>query len=215
MYTALERGIDFRARVTLTGESGGRIVFDFDGESFSEFERNRIGICVLHPATAKGAPVTIMHTDNTTESGTLPDTILPHQPFFDISAIRHTAASGLECEIAFSGDTFEMEDQRNWLDASFKTYSTPLALPMPVRIMPGDRVRQSVTLTPHIVAGVAPGMAANVPSASENTDQAFSLGIVLTPEVQASLLASQESGKPSCDSTSFCASEFSERQLAS
>ena len=29
------------------------------------------------------------------------------------------------------GDTFEMEDQRNWSDASYKTYVRPLALPWP------------------------------------------------------------------------------------
>ena len=28
-----------------------------------------------------------------------------------------------------SGDSFEMEDHRNWTDASFKTYVRPLALP--------------------------------------------------------------------------------------
>ena len=33
----------------------------------------------------------------------------------------------MEAELAFEGDIFEMEDQRNWTDASFKTYCTPLA----------------------------------------------------------------------------------------
>jgi hypothetical protein len=30
------------------------------------------------------------------------------------------------------GDAWEMEDHRNWLDASFKTYVRPLALPYPM-----------------------------------------------------------------------------------
>ncbi len=41
---------------------------------------------------------------------------------------------------------FETEDQRNWTDASFKTYGTPLELPFPVSIENGTRVRQSVRL---------------------------------------------------------------------
>ena len=35
--------------------------------------------------------------------------------------------------VAFDGDIFEMEDQRNWTDASYKIYSTPLRLPFPCR----------------------------------------------------------------------------------
>jgi hypothetical protein len=56
-------------------------------------------------------------------------------------------APGLLAEVRFLGDVFEMEDQRNWSDASYKTYSPPLALPYPAEIRAGTRVRQSVTLT--------------------------------------------------------------------
>ncbi|MBC8143563.1 MAG: hypothetical protein H7Y38_19200, partial [Armatimonadetes bacterium] len=80
------RGIDFRAVIAVTGSADGTMTFDFDGEAFSEFERARIGICVLHPSDAQGAPVTVTHTDGTSESGNLPGTISPHQPFFDIAA---------------------------------------------------------------------------------------------------------------------------------
>ena len=70
----------------------------------------------------------------------------PHQPFLDVRAIRHPVGSGLEAEVRLTGDIFETEDQRNWSDASFKTYSTPLALPFPAEVAPGTRVAQSVTL---------------------------------------------------------------------
>src|SRR5215203_4903737 len=39
-----------------------------------------------------------------------------------------------------------MLDQSNWPDASFKTYSTPLALTFPVEVPAGSRIRQAVTL---------------------------------------------------------------------
>ena len=44
------------------------------------------------------------------------------------------------------GDLFEMEDQRNWLDGSFKIFCPPLRLPFPVEIREGTRIEQAVTL---------------------------------------------------------------------
>lgn len=41
---------------------------------------------------------------------------------------------------------FETEDQRNWTDASFKTYGTPLDRPFPVAVSPGEEVHQRVRL---------------------------------------------------------------------
>ena len=39
-----------------------------------------------------------------------------------------------------------MEDQRNWSDASFKTYCRPLALPCPYRIASGQTVQQTIRI---------------------------------------------------------------------
>ena len=54
---------------------------------------------------------------------------------------------GVVAHLAFEGDVFETEDQRNWTDDSFKTYSTPLELGFPKLIEKGQRVRQKVTLS--------------------------------------------------------------------
>ena len=43
--------IEYFWRGTITGDASGRITYAFDGEARSAFLRNRIGICVLHPAT--------------------------------------------------------------------------------------------------------------------------------------------------------------------
>jgi hypothetical protein len=56
-------------------------------------------------------------------------------------------AGDLSCRIDFEGDVFETEDQRNWTDASYKTYCTPLEQPFPVTLKTGDTVRQKVTFT--------------------------------------------------------------------
>ena len=85
---------------------------------------------------------TVETTDGAVAPGTFPRRVSPHQPFLDLRAVRHEVAPGLEAEVRFEGEVFEMEDQRNWTDASFKTYSTPLALPLPVEVREGERIRQ-------------------------------------------------------------------------
>jgi hypothetical protein len=138
--------VDFRWRGELTGRSDGTMEFTFEGEALADFARNRIGFCVLHPASMSGAPCAIEHIDGTVEPARFPEEIQPHQPARGIRAIRHDVAPGLTAEIRLEGDTFEMEDQRNWTDASFKTYCTPLALPTPVAITRGACIRQRVSL---------------------------------------------------------------------
>jgi hypothetical protein len=79
--------------------------------------------------------------------GSFPRYVWAQQPFQDLKAISHEVAPGVRARIAFEGETFEMEDQRNWADASYKIYSTPLRLPFPVELKKGAKVAQSVTLT--------------------------------------------------------------------
>ena len=52
------------------------------------------------------------------------------------------------------GDTFEMEDQRNWTDASYKTYCRPLARGFPFPVAAGETVEQTVEIR---LLGSAPG----------------------------------------------------------
>jgi len=143
-----EGGIDFRWSGSITGDENGTIALRMSGKAFSTFLKSRIGFCVLHPvAECAGRPCTVEKIDGRRQSGAFPLHISPHQPFFDIAAIAHEVAPGLTAEVRFSGDVFEMEDQRNWTDASYKTYSTPLSLPYPAEIKAGTEVEQSVTLT--------------------------------------------------------------------
>ena len=143
-----ERDIDFAWRGKIRGDAEGRIQFTMDGRALSAFRRNRIGFCVLHPTPAcAGQPCVVQTMDGQTERGAFPDFISPHQPFQNLRSISHEAAPGVWTEVAFQGDVFEMEDQRNWTDASYKTYCTPLALPYPVLVPAGTEVRQAITIT--------------------------------------------------------------------
>lgn len=136
----------FRWDGEITGDANGAITFSFDGEALTEFKRNRIGFCVLHPMQVAGVACEVEHVDGTQEQGVFPQYIAPHQPFFDIQAITHQVNAGVRAEVRMEGDAFEMEDQRNWIDASFKTYCTPLRLPFPVMLEKGEKVQQTVTV---------------------------------------------------------------------
>ncbi len=138
--------ISFIWEASIVGSADSSLTFTMDGEALSTFLKNRIGFCVLHPMSLAGAPCVVEHTDGTQTNGVFPVDIMPHQPFMDMRAITHQAAPAVQAEVRFSGDIFEMEDQRNWTDASYKTYGTPHDIPFPVEIAAGTRVRQSVAL---------------------------------------------------------------------
>ena len=142
--------VGFRWHGAIRGAADGTVTYDFDGRTDRAFARNRIGLCVLHPIReCAGRECVITHTDGSVERTFFPDVISPHQPFEDVRVLRHEIAPGLSAEVEFAGDIFETEDQRNWTDASFKTYCTPLSLPHPADIRPGDVVRQRGTLRLH------------------------------------------------------------------
>lgn len=138
--------IDFRWRGQIRFEPT-QLRFSFEGEAHSEFLANRVGFCVLHPLEVAGHPCRLTHTDGRIVDARFPDRISPHQPFLDLAGIAHEVTPGLWVEASFEGDTFETEDQRNWTDASFKTYCTPLARPFPRRMQPRDQVRQEISLS--------------------------------------------------------------------
>ncbi|WP_417242884.1 hypothetical protein [Celeribacter sp.] len=115
------------------------------GQVNAAFETNRTGFTILHPAHVSRCPAVVGHSDGSTETTTFPDLIEPWQPFVDITSLTHEA-QGFRVTCDLNGDTFEMEDQRQWGDASFKTYNRPLALPWPYEIQERETVRQSVRL---------------------------------------------------------------------
>ena len=139
-YTDAVENIAFVVKGRISGTEDAVVKWEFIGLAESVFERNRIGFCLLHPASAAGRPCKVVHCDGTSENSIFPELISPHQPFMDLQSIEY---GGVVSE--FKGDVFEMEDQRNWTDASYKTYSTPIDLPFPVEIDCGGSVCQSIT----------------------------------------------------------------------
>lgn len=138
----------FRWTCRVRGEATGTITLDFSGTAEAPFLRNRLGLCVLHPVRGRaGTPVTVEHSDGSTETAEFPLGIAPHQPFRDLRGLTHEVAPGTTLSIRMEGEVFETEDHRNWSDASFKHYCTPIALPFPVEVVSGAQIDHRVTIT--------------------------------------------------------------------
>ena len=151
-YDSIHRlgDLDFRWHATITGSPAGRLSFALDGKAHSTFLRNRIGFCLHHPLLeCAGMPCTVETADGAVERTGFPEFVSPHQVFVNVRAMACEVAPGLRAEIRFSGDIFETEDHRNWTDANFKTYSTPLALPFPVEVKAGSEIHQRIEVAVH------------------------------------------------------------------
>lgn len=142
-----EADIDFRWKGSISGTKKGVIEYSFEGEAHSTFKRNRIGFCVLHGPSAAGKPWVIETADGKSPKGQFPKFISPKQPAKNLKAITHEVAPGIRARVDLGGEIFEMEDQRNWTDASFKTYCTPLEIPYPVEIPKGTKVSQKIKIS--------------------------------------------------------------------
>lgn len=142
-----EGPVDFEGRLEVKVLGTRQMQFCFEGRALSDFDSNRIGFLILHPAECAGGSVAVEKSGGGVEGGIFPSDIAPWQPFSDIRAITHNPADGMRVCVRMEGEVFEMEDQRNWTDASFKTYSTPLAEPFPRRILAGSRIAQQVTVS--------------------------------------------------------------------
>jgi hypothetical protein len=145
--------LECRATIELQPD---RLLFDARFTPERDFETARAGFAILHPIVGlAGRPVEVEHSNGTIERSVFPDLIEPWQPFKDIVAITHEVLPWVKAECRMSGDIFEMEDQRNWTDGSYKTYVRPLALPWPYMLEAGETVRQSVRLAVHEAGAVA------------------------------------------------------------
>lgn len=140
-----KRAIAYRAEITCRD---GDLLFAATARPESDFLTNRTGFIVLHPLTGvAGFPVEVEHVDGRKVKDKFPAIVNPIQPFYEIRSLKHKVAPGIFATCRMEGDTFEMEDHRNWTDASFKTYVRPLALPWPYTLQRGVEFKQSVRLS--------------------------------------------------------------------
>lgn len=141
-------GQAFVYRADIRAGADGALRFEVTGRAETEVVANRIGFVVLHPLDGvAGEPVEVTHADGSVEKSRFPRLVSPDQPFFDLRALAHQVVPGVWATCTMEGDAFEMEDHRNWMDASFKTYVRPLSKPRPFTLAPGEELVQRVSLT--------------------------------------------------------------------
>lgn len=139
---------NMRYSAVITGDSTGALRFEGNAEAINDFVTNRTGFVVLHPIEGvAGHHAMIEHIDGRHVDTMFPELIDPIQPMMELRAITHHFGQGAKVRCLMEGDTFEMEDQRNWTDASYKTYVRPLALPWPYTLSKGTKFSQAVSLS--------------------------------------------------------------------
>ncbi|HZT10012.1 MAG TPA: hypothetical protein VFB09_03165, partial [Actinomycetota bacterium] len=162
----IDDAIAFSWHGSIEANRDGELTFAIDGRAEHDFDYRRIGICVLHPWSAYVGARYEATTEAGPVRGTFPraiapqlrhvDTFLPMIPAFTDLAVRFPGE--VVAKLTFEGELFELEDQRNWTDPSFKTYPTPLERSEPRTMRAGERVRQRVKLrlegTPPPIASV-------------------------------------------------------------
>lgn len=175
--------LQFRWQATIKGRPDGSIEYSMDGLAESDFRYCRIGFCVLHPIQGiAGSPYRVV-TPSGVMSGDLVPWIEPQriENGYEIpitpscSSLTVAMPDGIGITTDFEGDLFEMEDQRNWTDGSFKTYCTPLSLGYPHQARVNQIFNQKVIVRAELPGGLQP-------AAKIEEEQVIHLSLAETPE---------------------------------
>lgn len=141
---------DLSYTAKIEASANGIVKFSATGTPKTDFLTNRTGFVVLHPLQGiVGQPVEVVHTDSKARKAKFPRLISPGQPIFEIRSLTHEVTPGLTATVLMEGNKFEMEDHRNWMDASYKTYVCSLLDPWPYTLKSGEAFTQSITVTLH------------------------------------------------------------------
>jgi len=140
---------------TITGTADGAIAYTMDSMAHADFPYNKIGLNIHHPLHGSVGRPYRARTPAGPGAGMLPVLIEPQCvedglltalfPAYD--ALSIDMDGGVTVRFAFEGDLFEMQDHRNWIDANYKTYGTPLSIPTPLRARAGQALRQTMTVS--------------------------------------------------------------------
>ncbi|HEX4793171.1 MAG TPA: hypothetical protein VH370_05235 [Humisphaera sp.] len=139
--------VDYAWEATVTGTADGKITFAATGVTNADFASNRIGLCVLYGAPSlKGQSFEAFEQSGPATKGDFPLLVGPPSKLVAqrYQSLRYTTADGRQVSCTVSGATFDMEDQRNWGDSSYKAYA-PLRYQYP-NLKKGQKQQQTVTL---------------------------------------------------------------------
>jgi hypothetical protein len=182
--------IRFKYTVSIDADASGRLRISTEGTALSSFQSNRVGLTFLHPVPhCCGRALTVTHSDGSEEATSFPLPISPSQPVFDIAALSYELSDRQTVETTFrsvrpdgSVQYFEMEDQRNWGDASYKTYVGSLLDPWPFDVKAGDTFVQEI-----VIAVKAAGTRAAAAASGKPEPREAGVGGFKVPEIGVSV----------------------------
>ncbi|CAN5727894.1 hypothetical protein BH23CHL8_BH23CHL8_00590 [soil metagenome] len=135
----------------IEGSPEGAITYEMDGLCQGTFQYSKIGFNVHHALDGSVGRAYRAQTEGGELRGVLPDDIDPQRivdgtlsgMFAPYSDLAIEVIDGLEAVIGLEGDLLELQDHRNWTDANFKSYATPLALGSPSTARTGSASARS------------------------------------------------------------------------
>lgn len=153
--------IDLEWAGRIRGSADGELVYEMDALAARGSRYSKIGLNIHHGLAEYRGRRYRAATNSGETSGRLPTYIAPQlvidgklTAMFDHFDQIAFDLDGVRAVFAFEGDRFEMQDHRNWADANYKTYSTPLAFGFPHDIEAGERLWQRMTL--HVTGNPPP-----------------------------------------------------------
>jgi hypothetical protein len=130
----------------MNASSDGKLSFSLRLSINRDTQLCRAGFTLLHPIDGLAGEAVSFQRPNGERSETrFPDTISPAEPATNFVAMRYKVHR-VSADINMEGGVFDMEDQRNWSDASYKTYIQTASFPAPYFATKGEIVEQKVTL---------------------------------------------------------------------
>ena len=149
--------VQFHWTGRIEGTREGTITFHTEGFPEADFQSNRIGLCVLYgsPSLAGQEFQSFASTDEKGDAqvGTFPHLVSPDLVAKKFRLLQYKSPQGLTVDCSLTGSVFDMEDQRNWGDSSYKAYA-PLDYAYP-NVRKDQKTDQTVTLK--VAGGTDPG----------------------------------------------------------
>jgi len=180
-------------RIRIAGHADGSLHLQAEATPTHDLLTNRCGWTVLYPLSLQGRPIEALHVDGRSSRSTLPVEVPAWPPMTAVQTLRHEYAPGCWAEAVVPGEDYELEDQRNNADASFKLYSRSNFMPRPYLLHKGQTRVRDVHLR---LLGEAPPrrIAPAAEPLARKPDPQFArkgprLGVVIEPAMTRSLLA--------------------------
>lgn len=139
---------------TILVDAAGTVSYEMRGRALADFAYCKIGFNVHHGRRTHAGRSFRCRTEDGIYEGMFAADLVPQlvrdgtltamTPHYDRIEID-LGAVAVAWEL--DGDRFELQDHRNWIDANWKSYGTPLVFGFPMTIAAGDELYQRVRMT--------------------------------------------------------------------